>query len=111
MQIWVPSSERSETRNGIADPKACRHAHPEQTTKVPALADAMFRLIQRSEDGLTRARNSAPASVNATARVVRERSRTPRSVSSSAMIRETWDCERPHSRAAAEKLPSLATRA
>ena len=52
MQIPVPSSERSETRNGIADPKACRHAHPEQTTKVPALADAIFRLIQRSEDGV-----------------------------------------------------------
>jgi hypothetical protein len=50
MQIRVPSSERSETRNGIADPKACRHAYPEQTTKVPALADAIFRLIQRSED-------------------------------------------------------------
>ncbi len=57
-----------------------------------------------------RSRNSSPESVNLTARVVRERSLAPRSASRSEMIRETCDCERSHSRAATEKLPSRATR-
>ncbi len=60
--------------------------------------------------GSIRARNSDPASVGVTIRVVRVSSRAPRSPSRSAMMREAWDCDRPHSRAAAEKLPSRATR-
>ena len=57
-----------------------------------------------------RERNSTPASVGTTARVLRESNRVPRSASRSAMIRDAWDCDNPHSRAAAEKLPSRATR-
>ena len=60
--------------------------------------------------GSIRARNSRPASVGTTARVVRDNSRAPRLASSSAIIRDTWDCVRPASRAAAEKLPKRATR-
>jgi len=94
------------------------------TVRMPKLVGMLIRNTPRSSApsrtlcsasssaariGSMRARKSAPASVGTTARVRRERSRVPRSVSRSAM-REALDCERPHSRAAAEKLPSLATR-
>ena len=63
-----------------------------------------------SRIGSMRARNSEPVSVGTTARVVRDSRRTPRSDSRSAMIRDACDCDSPHSRAAAEKLPRRATR-
>ncbi len=95
------------------------------TSRIPKLVGMLILSIPRSSPpsrtlcsassnaariGSIRARNSPPASVGTTARVVRDSSLTPSSVSMSATIREAWDCDNPHSRAAAEKLPRRATR-
>src|SRR5438874_5956090 len=58
----------------------------------------------------TRARYSAPASVNDSARVLRVKSDAPISFSRAATMREADGCESPSSRAAREKLPARATR-
>jgi hypothetical protein len=109
MQIWVALGKWRE-RNHIADTEACRHAHPDNAAKLTTFADAVLRLVQSGKNGFNPRQKFPPASVGTTARVVRDSSLTPSSASRSAMAREACDCDSPHSRAAAEKLPSRATR-
>src|SRR5580704_110458 len=47
----MPLREGGETRDDIADPETGRHAHSQEPTKLAALADAMFRLFERRENG------------------------------------------------------------
>ena len=58
----------------------------------------------------TLSRYRRPASVSVSLRVVRRRSRTPNRSSMAAMCLVAMVCDMPSTRAAAEKLPSAATR-
>ena len=110
-QVRVPLGECGEARYHVADAEswsACSSVRaravrrPRERCAPPHPSAARI--------GSIRARNSPPASVGTTARVVRDNSLTPSSASRSATMREAWDWDRPHSRAAAEKLPRRATR-
>jgi hypothetical protein len=52
MKIRVPSRERGQAGDDIANAEAGRHAHPQQASKLAALANAVLRLIESGEDRL-----------------------------------------------------------
>jgi hypothetical protein len=80
-----------------------------RSSPVPRAACSASSSSARTDS--MRSRNSKPASVNVTARVVRTNSATPISRSSVAIVRDAVDCGIFSSRAAAEKLLLLAVRA
>ena len=52
MQIRMSLDEGGEARYHVANAKARRHAHPKEAAQIPALANAVLRLIECREDGL-----------------------------------------------------------
>jgi hypothetical protein len=98
--------ERGKTWDNRADSKARGRTHPQQSTKIPALANAVFRLIQGPEDAFDAGKKLGRPSPSVRPRECYVKAAECRGASRSAMIREAWDCDKPHSRAAAESCPA-----
>jgi hypothetical protein len=110
MEVRVARRERGPTGDHSANAEARRHAHPQQATNFAALANALFSLIERGEDRLH------PCEKRGARLGGHNGARGSRKQPGAEVALEIGDdarglgLRRPHSRAAAEKLPSLATR-
>ena len=52
MEVRMASRERGQAGDDSANAEARRHAHPQQATKLAALANAVLSLIERGKDRL-----------------------------------------------------------
>jgi hypothetical protein len=52
MEVRMAGREREQAGYDGANAEACRHAHPQQSTKFVALANAVLSLIERGKDWL-----------------------------------------------------------